>query len=34
MAMLIEQVLSEKEGAPVTVPPEATAIQVAQILAG
>jgi len=32
--MLIEQVLSEKGGGLVTVPPEATAIQVAQILAG
>lgn len=31
--MIIEQVLSEKEGVLVTVPPEATAIQVAQILA-
>lgn len=31
--VIIEQVLSEKGGALVTVPPEATAIQVAQILA-
>ena len=32
--MIIEQVLSEKGGSLITVPPEATAIQVAKILAG